>query len=195
MQVACKLCKLHSIYPSWMQVMQVACKCVQLACKCTGACRLLHALLKTVPWTGMQGREIIVIVWSVHASWCKLEGNLHERYKSHFLSEFASLEEMCIYIFATSFAMVGFHFVTGWFKLIAPNSFRVHCLRHYWEIDPEISHVFNVPLPRLFCHLFFREIVGFLYFWEIWFLRDPTFPAKKKSTHKHTCITGSAGAH
>ena len=27
-------------------------------------------------------------------------------------------------------------FVTGWFRLTAPDSVRVQCLRRFWEIDP-----------------------------------------------------------
>ena len=52
------------------------------------------------------------------------------------------------------------------------------------------AHVFNVPLPsllRMFFFFFFRQIFGFWYLWDIWVLRDPTFPAKmKQNKTKHS---------
>ena len=45
---------------------------------------------------------------------------------------------------------------TGWFKHKTPNSFRVQWPRRLWEIDPEILHVLNVPLPSLLRMFFFR---------------------------------------
>ena len=55
-----------------------------------------------------------------------------------------------------------------------PNSFRDQCPRHFWDIDPEILHVFHVfdvPLPCLlridFC-FFFR--------WKFGIPEDPFIP-------------------
>ena len=83
---------------------------------------------------------------------------------------------------------------TGWFKLIAPNSFRVQqCPRHFWEIDPEVLHAsFKVPLPnrQQKCVCFFPPgIWVFVFSGCLGLLRDPTFPAKKKKI-----VKGLAGA-
>ena len=76
---------------------------------------------------------------------------------------------------------------------VQPNPFRVQCSRRFREIDPENvhSHEFNVPLPSLlrmngffFFFLIARCLGLFLYFWDIWVLRDPRFPAKSNKTRK-----------
>ena len=91
----------------------------------------------------------------------------------------------------------------GWFKHKTPNSFRCQRPRRFWELDPEILHVFSAPLPSLermevFCFLFFSsDIWVCVFFWDIWVSRDPTFSAEKTHTHTHTHILGkgSARAH
>ena len=65
------------------------------------------------------------------------------------------------------------------------NGLRVECPRRFWEIDPEILHTCSMCPCRAFYQwdlfsFFFASYLGFCIFWDIWVLRDPVFPAKKK---------------
>ena len=84
---------------------------------------------------------------------------------------------------------------TGCFKLIAANSFSVQCPRRFWEIDPEIfahTRVLYPPAERLTNFSFFwARYLCFCIFYDIWVMRDPTFPAEEKKKFAN----GSAAAY
>ena len=75
--------------------------------------------------------------------------------------------------------------VTGWFKHTTPNCFRRQCPRRFWELDPEILHVFwcapaEPSRMGVFCFLFFRQTFGFCFcFWYLGLKETPHFRRKK----------------
>ena len=88
---------------------------------------------------------------------------------------------------------------TGWFKHRPPNSFRRQCPRRFWELDPEFLHMCLMCPCRARTHLhiyfFSPDIWGFVFFGNIWVLRDPTFSVKKNKKQKTQHVKGSAGTH
>ena len=80
-----------------------------------------------------------------------------------------------------------------------PSESNVHAV---FERDPEILHTGSMCPGRafyeslgFFVFFFFAWYLGFCFFWDIWVLRDPTFPAKNKNKNeKKTFVKGSAGA-
>ena len=71
-----------------------------------------------------------------------------------------------------------------------PDSFRLQCLRRFWDIDPELLHACLMCPCRAFYVVFFvsccfRQIFWvFIFFLDIRVLVDLTFPAKKKKKNR-----------
>ena len=84
---------------------------------------------------------------------------------------------------------------TGCVNRIAPSLFSIKCSRHCLNVEPDLARLFFKPRHEwgVFFSFLFLQMFSFLFFWNIWVLGDPIFPAEKKC--KYSFVNGGVGAH
>ena len=92
----------------------------------------------------------------------------------------------------TSFLSSVRNILPGCFKLIAPNSFRIHYPRRFLRDRPwKIPQVFNLPLPsplRMFFLFFSPDVWVFVLFGYLGLKGSHTSSKKKQRTSKSSAV-------